>query len=250
MHVGHMDNDMLPFYYCCTGEVFKSCNYFYDRRPNDNCEDWPERPPPGKPIMLCNINENMIARTFGDPHLVTLDGYQYTFNGHGEFTMIQSIDESLRIQVRMIEPPITTNGSNMSSSGTVITAIVAKHNESDTVQFEANNNGQVIAMVNGDLIDFKQLSELQYHNLTLNNVGNGVLTATLSTGVSVTVKGRNGMLYDLSVTLPEHYYNNAYGLLGQYNGNSEDDLYPKNGDKSLPSNSSLRDIHNQFGLSC
>ena len=46
-----MVSDMTPFYLCCWG-VFRSCNYYYARRPSDNCIDWPERPPPGKMHLL------------------------------------------------------------------------------------------------------------------------------------------------------------------------------------------------------
>jgi deleted-in-malignant-brain-tumors protein 1 len=51
--LGHLQYDVIPFFLCCEG-LFKACNRFYNRRPNDNCEDWPQRPPP--------------ARLFGDPH--------------------------------------------------------------------------------------------------------------------------------------------------------------------------------------
>ena len=41
-----MLNDIGPFYLCCYG-THKSCKHYYDRRPNDNCAEWPRRPPPG-----------------------------------------------------------------------------------------------------------------------------------------------------------------------------------------------------------
>ena len=40
-----MLNDISPFYLCCYGS-YKSCQHYYDRRPNDNCAEWPRRPPP------------------------------------------------------------------------------------------------------------------------------------------------------------------------------------------------------------
>ena len=65
---------------------------------------------------------------FGDPHMITLDGYRYTFNGHGEFTLLESLDKLLTVQVRMIEPPISGNNESnvtLAGGGTVITAIAA-----------------------------------------------------------------------------------------------------------------------------
>ena len=44
--IGHLRYDVGPFFLCCSG-LFKACNKYYDRRPNDDCADWPRRPPPG-----------------------------------------------------------------------------------------------------------------------------------------------------------------------------------------------------------
>ena len=198
--------------------------------------------------MLCLF---CLARTFGDPHLVTLDGHKYTFNGHGEFVLVQSLDESLIVQVRMTEPQTAINGSNqtLAGSGTVISALVARHNESDILQFDLVN-GKLVALVNGDKVDFSELSEQEFKNLTVINKGNRTLSAVLTTGVTITVKENNNIFSDVSVTLSDNYYRNTQGLLGQYNGNKDDDFLPKNSTTSLLLNSTLEEIHDKFGLTC
>ena len=194
------------------------------------------------------------ARTFGDPHLVSLDGYKYTFNGHGEFILVQSLDKYLNIQVRMTEAAINNDDSNqtLAGTGTVVSAVVAKHNESDTVQFELVDD-ELVALVNGDIVDFTELSEQQFKNLTVSYIGNGTMTATLSTGVTVTVRESSDILSSLAVTLSDDYFQNTQGLLGQYNGDDEDDLLPRdayyNG-TTISINSTLEEIHYQFGLTC
>ena len=186
-----------------------------------------------------------LARTFGDPHLVSLDGTQYTFNGHGEFILVQSIDESLMVQARMTEP--FSNDTNQ-TSGTVITAIVAKHNDSDTVQFEiADNNLKIL--VNGDMIDFKGLSEQQFKHLTVSQKGNQSYTVAIYPGITISLRGNEVMLYDISITLSNLYLHNTVGLLGYYNGKPEDDLLSKS-NNTIPSNASNEVIHDQFGLTC
>ena len=191
-----------------------------------------------------------LARIFGDPHLVSLDGHRFTFNGFGEFILVESLDESLTIQVRMIEPTIN-NASNqtLAGSGTVITAIVAKHINSDTVQFELVDK-RLVAIVNGDEVDFSEISELKFTNLTVIDKGNRTLSAVLATGVTITVRESNNILSDVAVTLSDDYFRNTRGLLGYYNGDTEDDLQPKNSSASLPLNSTLEEIHYQFGLTC
>ena len=189
------------------------------------------------------------ARIFGDPHLVTLDGYKFTFNGFGEFILVESLDRSLTIQIRMTEPP-TNNASNqtLTGSGTVISAIVAKHINSDAVQFELIDD-RLVAIVNGDEVDF-EISELKFTNLTVTDKGNRTLSAVLAAGVTITVRENNNILSDLALTISDAYYRNTYGLLGNYNGDKEDDLQPSNDNASLPLNATLEEIHYQFGLTC
>lgn len=40
------------------------------------------------------------ARTNGDPHITTLDGYSYTFNGVGEFFYMKTMDETFHSHIR------------------------------------------------------------------------------------------------------------------------------------------------------
>lgn len=40
------------------------------------------------------------AQAAGDPHLVTLDGKGYSFNGVGDFILVQDLNSSVIIQVR------------------------------------------------------------------------------------------------------------------------------------------------------
>ena len=163
--------------------------------------------------------------------------------------MAQSLDDSLMIQVRLTEPS-RSNDSNqtLSGSGTVITAIVAKHNDSDTVQFEMFND-ELVALVNGDRIYFTELSEQQFRNLTVSKKGNQTYSATIASGATITVTENNNMLSDVSVTLSDYYLNNTIGLLGQYNGKPKDDLLSRNETITF-SNATIKEIHYQFGLTC
>ena len=82
-----------------------------------------------------------VARGFGDPHLVTLDGYKYTFNGKGEFILVETTDEGFILQGRMVEQPRSNDSNQTISGGTVFGAFVAKVNNSDTVQLKSTNKG-------------------------------------------------------------------------------------------------------------
>lgn len=62
---------------------------------------------------------------FGDPHITTLDGFTYTFNGIGEYVLVRSMEDDIEFQGR------TTLVEN--SGATAFSAFAIRHN-STTVQ--------------------------------------------------------------------------------------------------------------------
>ena len=87
----------------------------------------------------------------------------------------------------MIEPTTTHFNQTVVGVGTVISAIIAKHVDSDAVQFEIIND-KLVALVNGDEIDFTDIREQEFDNLTVVNKENGTLSAILTNiGVTLTV---------------------------------------------------------------
>ena len=45
----------------------------------------------------------ILAQGAGDPHLTTLDGLDYTFNGVGDFILVEDSNSSAVIQVRAVQ---------------------------------------------------------------------------------------------------------------------------------------------------
>ena len=187
------------------------------------------------------------ARTRGDPHLVTLDGHKYTFNGRGEFTLIETPDNSFTLQGRMVD---IANENGTAASATVFSAIAAREGESDIVQFEISTNDTIAAFVNGEEVDFS-IVEQEFKNVTVTDLGNNTLSATFSSGAYLEVQHENGIISSVVVSLPESYKDtDTQGLLGSFNGDTTDDLQPKLRELPLPLNSTLQEIHKYFGLTC
>lgn len=142
------------------------------------------------------------------------------------------------------------NFHDNTSQATVFKAIVCKQGDSDTVQFEIAENGTV-ALVNGEQIDFTDIKEQEFSNVTIIDVGNSSFSATFSTGAYVEVREENEIFSILIVSLPEIFrQSETRGLMGSFNGNISDDLLPNEGSQPLSLNSTIREIHETFGLSC
>lgn len=186
------------------------------------------------------------AFVYGDPHFVTLDGYRYTFNGKGEFVLIEINDRSFTLQGRMTEVP---TAAGIPSTATVFSALVAKQTDSDTVQFEISRLG-IDVLVNGELVELSVGSEIPAWNAVILRSGELKYGVRFSCGVKIEMKRQMEYLSAVIVSLPESYMNRTMGLLGYFNGNEKDDLLPAPGFDPLPLDSDLLEIHEGFGLFC
>ena len=194
------------------------------------------------------------ACIYGDPHIVTLDGFKYTFNGRGEFDLIRTPLDQFTLQGRMEVPVLP--GSNFILA-TVFTAIVAKEAESDTVQIQLTSEGDSLELLmNGEFVDFNDLPEQEFINVTVAGFSNDTLSARFSSGMYIEVREENGIISTLLVSLPLNYQGETSGLMGNFNGDQEDDLIPR-GDplsnstlEAIPFNSTLPEIHSSFGVTC
>lgn len=148
---------------------------------------------------------------------------------------------------------IPTGGNLPSGIGaTVFTAIVAREASSDTVQIQLTPDGQSLEMLlNGVPVDFSDLSDQEFNNVTVTDLGNDTLAATFSTGIYVEARETNRIISILLVSLSRgEYQGETIGLMGNFNEDPADDLLPRGEAVPIPLTSSLEDIHFNFGVTC
>ncbi|XP_062572621.1 LOW QUALITY PROTEIN: protein mesh-like, partial [Saccostrea cucullata] len=152
--------DVLPFLHCCryslnvigigSSGVSNLCPSYFKHRKFSSCKNYiPPRP----------------ARTNGDPHITTLDGFQYTFNGVGEFVFMKTVDERFQSQIRF-EQFRKENGDLVDAS--ICTSFVSQDsNNSAVVEVRLNSIRIVDVLVNGDVIDFDESNAHQFQGVTV-----------------------------------------------------------------------------------
>ena len=198
----------------------------------------------------------------------TLDRRNFTFNGVGEYILIDTPESvGFDLQARM-----ETLGTNV--SGTVMTSIVVKLRGIPAIQIEAGSSspdvyisGVQYEMTVGDLPLMVTSSGVMSSNLTsgIRDIGDPMLMAVMNEQVSVrmvsvnsvavvfgdggsiTVSLQNTFL-GLSVSLPDSFKNSTSGLLGYFNDDPDDDYRDRDG--HILSLSSEQEIYCQFGLQC
>jgi len=195
-------------------------------------------------LFLCFF----LACVFGDPHIITLDGLRYTFNGKGEFVLIQTPGNSFSLQGRMVA---AVDSGGQPVQATVFSAIAAKEMYSSVVQIQLTQDLQSLEMlVDGEQVDFSELPEQSFTNVTVSDRGNNSFSAFFFSGVYVEARASNGFISTLLTSLSDRYQDETQGLMGNFNGNSSDDLMYRGGTMELSLDmATLSEIHN-FGLTC
>ncbi|KAI6654037.1 Protein mesh-like [Oopsacas minuta] len=220
----HFTYDVLPWFACCY--LTNNCGYYSSARPADDCSAY-ESP--------------FVANTQGDPHFTTLDGLQYTFNGAGEFTLAISPLYNFTFQARM-EIYLNTGAS-------VYTAFAIQTHNSSKIQLQRNILNQTLIFIDNESFQLKD-------GILLKRIANGVTLRITEDFSQVNVQFNSGVslrIYLFSefmsflLQLIDIFKGNMEGLLGNFNGDTSDDLTSPDG-SSILTNSTLSQIHYEFGL--
>ncbi|XP_044892999.1 mucin-4 isoform X1 [Felis catus] len=216
------DQELEPWDWCCRGNDKPSfCALYQQRRPRISCAGY--RPP--RPAWM-----------FGDPHITTLDGANYTFNGLGDFLLVRAWDRnsSFLLQGRTAQ--------TSSAQATNFIAFAAKYNTSSlnpiTVRWLLKPNDTIHVQVNNQTVTFETNREDPEGQETFNTTGvvmtrNGSLVSASFDGtVTISVTALSNILH-ASCSLPEEYRNSTEGLLGVWNDNPDDDFRMPNGSTIL-----------------
>lgn len=207
-------------------------------------------------------------RVFGDPHFVSVDNNNFTFNGIGEYRLLESPSNRLSIQSRLEQFEDT--------GGTVITAIAIKQGDVD-IQVEAKDSALQL-YVQGSPHPLP--NENQVHVVTRNGVSSllddgigiqdvasqdsliqsssndqlsvqvddaGTLIVTTPGGATVMTALQMTFL-QTTVVLTDSYTGETRGLMGVYNGDADDDFTLPNG-TVLDSGLTEAQVYD-FGLEC
>jgi len=212
---------------CCYNSP--NCDKFYSVRPSQDCTGY---------LPLIRI------WFWGDPHLKTLDDKDYTFNGIGEYTMVDADNSSFVLQARTVLAP-----GNLSIA-TVFSAGAAKEYNTSTVEVRAMNESGLALYIDGTLFagynDLTNVSKDIGGNLRAARKTEKCLDITFKSGTGVQFCVDKGLM-TFVVMLTDEYFNKTRGLLGTFNGNPDDDFTLPNGTVLSP-NLTSSEIHYDFGL--
>ncbi|PIN98026.1 hypothetical protein AB205_0044200, partial [Aquarana catesbeiana] len=208
----YQEQEVDPYNNCClySGSSYL-CSLYRQRRPYDFCVGYV---PPRFGFL------------FGDPHINTLDGVQYTFNGLGEFTLANVRNENntliFTLQGRTAKAGNDTQATNF-------VGLAAMIQNKTTVEWLLQDKNTTIVKINGTAFTLPGNST-QLDTLTLEKTEKNEIMATFDGGISVTVSAKVGAL-SFTTMFDVIYKNKTEGLLGVFNDDKTDDLMAFNGTK-------------------
>ncbi|XP_077592962.1 sushi domain-containing protein 2 [Stigmatopora nigra] len=203
----HWVYDVLSFYYCCLWS--DNCAYYFKHRPSSDCRRY--RPPAS-------------AVVFGDPHLITLDGVRYSFNGKGEYVLLTSPGRRLSVQGR-------TEPVRPSAKACVLSSVAAREASSDVLEVRLVD-GELQVLRNQERLPFSEQSWMDLDGVFVFSPCAANVTLMFPSGAGVEARLRRGTL-TATVLLPEEFRNATRGLLGNWNGEGGDDLVPAQGGEAV-----------------
>ncbi|KAL8617491.1 hypothetical protein ACOMHN_062702 [Nucella lapillus] len=223
--VGHSLMDIRPKEYCC--QHSRLCDKYYEVRP----------------ISTCQFFTYIQSMGTGDPHLTTLDGKTFPFNAVGEFTLLRFQQPGFELQARTC---VATSSQVTSVAASVFCAFAAKgSNSTFQVEMNMNKTGLNVKVDRQDLTRKFQNDASFSHTiagLSVYKTQDGAVKAFFTEGVGLTVSVKNRQLtIEVGVYVNTSGLPPPTGLLGNLNGNAEDDFIFPNG-TTLPNNISEQDL--------
>lgn len=184
----------------------------------------------------CDMSD---SRSSGDPHMTTFDGEKYDFQTAGDYLLTSSSNENFLVQTQQVRhnEKISVNGAAfLDVNGDEIELFAQNHPDEHTDK---------VLRINGTIIENERSEVILEHGGVI-RYQNGRNVVNWPTGEQLHFSVRefqNSRLLDLNVFVPG-CRSDYTGLLGDNNGNKEDDLTVRdeNGDVA----SSAGDIDRSF----
>ncbi|XP_019627938.1 PREDICTED: mucin-like protein isoform X2 [Branchiostoma belcheri] len=218
----YQDHDVKPRQYCCQDTSSAYCTMYFEKRPMISSDGY-EAP--------------QQSAGAGDPHITTLDGFSYSFNGYDEYLMGTNTSDAPRVFQMQGRTKLADVEPGKVPLATVFSGIAVKQPTND-VQIYLNGTGTSVdiyvdstaythAGIDDGSTDSFSDGRFQLVKDSSTSAVTGV-KVIFTSGISVEVKAGLGML-TYAVSMTPDMKSKLKGLLGNFNGNNQDEFFWPNG---------------------
>ena len=171
-----------------------------------------------RPVTVGSYVPRRTVINWGDPHMRTLDGFEYTFNGLGVYVMTKTAENLMNNLTMHISTRRVGDGTVF--SGFAIQDIFT------AVEFYVTESDDVISNINGSGIQTNEVKKLTQDGVLYNKNDDStefLFKMVQSDFIVQAVMTQNAVL-NLGISPPFNFEGNLVGLIGNYDGNSKNDL--------------------------
>ncbi|VVC32247.1 Hypothetical protein CINCED_3A022608 [Cinara cedri] len=238
-------HDMSPFYSCCLWQEEQAVGcetYRFERRPSQDCVAY---------------QSPYVATVFGDPHVITFDNLEYTFNGKGEFVLVHVDSEAYKfdVQGRFEQLPDNVNGPVMA---TTLTSVASRDNTSTVIEIRlrpktAQWRYRLDVFADGKRVFFDRpaLKVQHFHGVTVYTpsyiLNQSEIVVMFQSGAGLEVLENKGFM-TTRVYLPWQFINRTRGLFGNWSFDQTNDFTLPDGQVVNPNAYDFEAVHKLFGM--
>ncbi|XP_022099277.1 sushi domain-containing protein 2-like isoform X2 [Acanthaster planci] len=222
--LSHWGVDVMPYHLCCRWSGPEQCRRYLENRRSKGCAEYPHRDS---------------ALIFGDPHFITFDQRRFTFNGIGEYRVMEVSGSDFKLYGRTTVATDSRRDDAMVAS--FLNAVAMQETGSDVVHVElgyqrplniyydqGNGFRQPDMFLNGNAYDPLFLKGVTVH---FSSDFRQILVAFQSSKVVVVVQAFTYGISAEVIAVNADFPGTAAvtGLLGDMNGDPNDDIKGTNG---------------------
>jgi len=229
--------DILPRIFCCVKS--SNCNLFQEKRKVENTKNKRSSSTLTSKVGIC----------YGDPHFLTFDEQVWRFNGKGEFILLEQINNLDQNIVESNGLTIQGRFSQLSTKLVTILSAISIKDGNSRISIYLNQFGNTnIFLRDSQIPQIISIgnSIISQDGILISRTEDSKYQILLPSGVSLIIISRFSML-NLIVILPNSLKSKTRGLLGNWNGNKNDDFILRNGN-IIPITPSFETLHSDFGL--
>ncbi|XP_025200383.1 protein mesh isoform X1 [Melanaphis sacchari] len=236
-------HDMSPFFPCCMWQEEQAVGcetYRFERRPSQDCVAY---------------QSPYVATVFGDPHVITFDDLEYTFNGKGEFVLVHVDSEKFKfdVQGRFEQLPDNIYGP---VKATTLTSVVSRDNTSTVIEVRlrprvAQWRYRLDVFADGKRVYFDRpaLKVQHFHGVTVYApsyvLNQSEIVVMFQSGAGLEVLENKGFM-TTRVYLPWQFINRTRGLFGNWSFDQSDDFTLPDSSIVHPNTYDFESVHKQY----
>jgi len=241
--------DILPRIICCvkSSNPRSFCDLFQvKRKVNNNNSNYKKSTLPTLTLT------SKVGICYGDPHFLTFDEQVWRFNGKGEFILLEQINNLDQNNLESNGLTIQGRFSQLSTKLVTILSAISIKDGNSRISIYLNQFGKINVFLKDSqtpqIISIGN-SFISQDGILISRIDDSKYQILLPTsGVSLIIISRFSML-NLIVILPNSLKSKTRGLLGNWNGNKNDDFILRNGNGNIiPITSNFETLHSTFGL--